>query len=110
MSLPGFQTGDVKKVPASITTITSERISDQHAKTLTDVIKNDSSLGDGYAAIGYYPNFVARGFALDLGSSYLINGHTIRGEQNVALENKEQVEILKAFLQFNLECRHRWCG
>ncbi len=95
VSLSGFQTGDLKKVPASITTITSERIADQHAKTLTDVIKNDSSLGDGYAAIGYYPNFVARGFALDLGSSYLINGHTIRGEQNVALENKEQVEILK---------------
>lgn len=95
VSLSGFQTGDVKKVPASITTITSERIADQHAKTLTDVIKNDSSLGDGYAAIGYYPNFVARGFALDLGSSYLINGHIIRGEQNVALENKEQVEILK---------------
>lgn len=93
--LSGFQTDDLKKVPASITTITSERIADQHAKTLTDVIKNDSSLGDGYAAIGYYPNFVARGFALDLGSSYLINGHTIRGEQNVALENKEQVEILK---------------
>lgn len=95
VTLSGFQTDDVKKVPASITTITSERIADQHAKTLTDVIKNDSSLGDGYAAIGYYPNFVARGFALDLGSSYLINGHTIRGEQNVALENKKQVEILK---------------
>ncbi|WP_042074555.1 TonB-dependent siderophore receptor [Acinetobacter nosocomialis] len=95
VTLSGFQTDDVKKVPASITTITSERIANQHAKTLTDVIKNDSSLGDGYAAIGYYPNFVARGFALDLGSSYLINGHTIRGEQNVALENKEQVEILK---------------
>ncbi len=95
VNLFGFQTDDLKKVPASITTITSERIADQHAKTLTDVIKSDSSLGDGYAAIGYYPNFVARGFALDLGSSYLINGHTIRGEQNVALENKEQVEILK---------------
>ncbi|TPS67206.1 TonB-dependent siderophore receptor [Acinetobacter baumannii] len=95
VNLAGFQTNDLKKVPASITTITSERIADQHAKTLNDVIKNDSSLGDGYAAIGYYPNFVARGFALDLGSSYLINGHTIRGEQNVALENKEQVEILK---------------
>ncbi len=95
VNLSGFQTGDVKKVPASITTITSERLADQHAKTLTDVIKNDSSLGDGYAAIGYYTNFVARGFALDLGSSYLINGHSIRGEQNVALENKEQVEILK---------------
>lgn len=95
VDLTGFQTGDIKKIPASITTITSERIADQHAKTLTDVIKNDSSLGDGYAAIGYYPNFVARGFSLDLGSSYLINGHNIRGEQNVALENKERVEILK---------------
>lgn len=95
VNLSGFQTGDIKKIPASITTITSERMADQHAKTLTDVIKNDSSLGDGYAAIGYYPNFVARGFSLDLGSSYLINGHNIRGEQNVALENKERVEILK---------------
>lgn len=95
VDLSGFQTGDIKKIPASITTITSERMADQHAKTLTDVVKNDSSLGDGYAAIGYYPNFVARGFALDLGSSYLINGHNIRGEQNVALENKERVEILK---------------
>jgi iron complex outermembrane receptor protein len=95
VDLSGFQTGDIKKIPASITTITSERMADQHAKTLTDVVKNDSSLGDGYAAIGYYPNFVARGFSLDLGSSYLINGHNIRGEQNIALENKERVEILK---------------
>jgi len=95
VNLSGFQSTDIKKIPASISTITAERIADQHAKTLTDVIKNDSSLGDGYAAIGYYPNFVARGFALDLGSSYLINGHTIRGEQNIALENKERVEILK---------------
>ena len=95
IDLAGFQSADLKKIPASITAITAERIADQHAKTLTDVIKNDASLGDGYAAIGYYPNFVARGFALDLGSSYLINGHNIRGEQNVALENKEQVEILK---------------
>lgn len=95
VDLSGFQSTDIKKIPASISTITAERIADQHAKTLTDVIKNDPSLGDGYAAIGYYPNFVARGFALDLGSSYLINGHTIRGEQNIALENKERVEILK---------------
>ena len=51
VNLSGFQTSDVKKVPASITTITSERIADQHSKTLTDVIKNDSSLGDGYAAM-----------------------------------------------------------
>ncbi|MEG1093030.1 MAG: TonB-dependent siderophore receptor, partial [Acinetobacter sp.] len=78
-----------------ISTVTAERIADQHAKTLTDVVKNDAAVGDGYAPIGYYQNFVMRGFSLNSGSSYLLNGHLLRGEQNVALENKEQVEILK---------------
>ncbi|MFW2125317.1 TonB-dependent receptor plug domain-containing protein, partial [Acinetobacter ursingii] len=85
----------VAKIPASVSTITAERIADQHAKTLADVVKNDASVGDGYAPIGYYSNFIMRGFALNLGSSYLLNGNLLRGEQNVALENKEQVEILK---------------
>lgn len=93
--LSGFTQQNIAVIPASISTVTAERIADQHAKTLTDVVKNDAAVGDGYAAIGYYPNFVMRGFALNLGSSYLLNGNLIRGQQNVALENKEQVEILK---------------
>ncbi|MNJ18783.1 Ferrichrome receptor FcuA precursor [compost metagenome] len=36
-----------------------------------------------------------RGFELNAASSYKINGQTIAGEQNVALENKQQVELLK---------------
>ncbi|MGE4315324.1 TonB-dependent siderophore receptor [Acinetobacter sp.] len=95
VNLYGFSQQNLAEIPASISTITAERIADQHAKTLTDVVKNDAAVGDGYAPIGYYPNFVMRGFALNLGSSYLVNGHLLRGEQNVALENKEQVEILK---------------
>lgn len=95
VNLTGFNQHSLADIPASISTITAERIADQHAKTLTDVVKNDAAVGDGYAPIGYYPNFVMRGFALNLGSSYLLNGNVIRGEQNVALENKEQVEILK---------------
>lgn len=95
VNLYGFSQQNLAKIPASISTITAERIADQHAKTLTDVVKNDAAVGDGYAPIGYYPNFVMRGFTLNLGSSYLVNGHLLRGEQNVALENKEQVEILK---------------
>jgi len=95
VNLTGFNQHSLAEIPASISTITAERIADQHAKTLTDVVKNDAAVGDGYAPIGYYPNFVMRGFALNLGSSYLLNGNVIRGEQNVALENKEQVEILK---------------
>ncbi|KAA8733934.1 TonB-dependent siderophore receptor [Acinetobacter qingfengensis] len=95
VAVAGFGTQDLRKVPAAISTITSDLIADQHAKVLTEVIKNDASVGDGYAAIGYYPNVVSRGFALDLASSYLINGLAIRGEQNIPLENKERVEILK---------------
>lgn len=95
VNLSGFTQQNLAEIPASISTVTAERIADQHAKTLTDVVKNDAAIGDGYAPIGYYPNFIMRGFNLNLGSSYLLNGHLLRGEQNVALENKAQVEILK---------------
>ena len=95
VNLSGFTQQNIAEIPASIHTVTAERIADQHAKTVTDVVKNDASVGDGYAPIGYYSNFIMRGFALNLGSSYLLNGNLLRGEQNVALENKEQVEILK---------------
>jgi len=95
VNLSGFTQQNLAEIPASIYTVTAAQIADQHAKTLTDVVKNDAAVGEGYAPIGYYPNFVMRGFALNLGSSYLLNGHLVRGEQNIALENKEQVEILK---------------
>ncbi|MCY6411072.1 TonB-dependent siderophore receptor [Acinetobacter sp. VNH17] len=95
VNLSGFTQQNLVEIPASISTVTAQRIADQHAKTLTDVVKNDAAVGDGYAPIGYYPNFMMRGFALNLGSSYLLNGNLLRGEQNAALENKEQVEILK---------------
>jgi len=93
VNLSGFTQQNLAEIPASIHTVTAERIADQHARTVTDVVKNDASVGDGYAPIGYYSNFIMRGFALNLGSSYLLNGNLLRGEQNVALENKEQVEI-----------------
>ena len=95
VNLSGFTQQNIAEIPASIHAVTAERIADQHAKTLTDVVKNDAAVGDGYAPIGYYSNFMMRGFALNLGSSYLLNGNLLHGEQNVALENKEQVEIIK---------------
>lgn len=95
VNLTGFTQQTQAEIPASLTTVTAQLIADQHAKTLTDVVKNDAAVGDGYAPIGYYPNFMMRGFMLNAGSSYLLNGNLLRGQQNVALENKAQVEILK---------------
>ena len=91
----GFEAAPLLDTPAAIAVFTDELIEDQHARLLSDVLKNDASVGESYAPVGYYENFVVRGFSLNSASSYKINGRTITGEQNVALENKQQVELLK---------------
>ena len=94
-SVAGFSEAPLLDTPASISVINAALIKDQQARLLSEVLRNDASVGDSYAPIGYYENFVVRGFSLNAASSYKINGRTITGEQNVALENKQQVEVLK---------------
>ncbi|RQO56165.1 TonB-dependent siderophore receptor [Pseudomonas sp. KBW05] len=94
-SVGGFDEAPLLDTPASITVLNAVRIKDQQARLLSELLRNDASVGDSYAPIGYYENFVVRGFSLNAASSYKINGRTITGEQNVALENKQQVEVLK---------------
>ncbi len=94
-SVGGFTEAPLLDTPASITVLNAALIKDQQARLLSEVLRNDASVGDSYAPIGYYENFVVRGFSLNAASSYKINGRTITGEQNVALENKQQVEVLK---------------
>ncbi|WP_017255182.1 TonB-dependent siderophore receptor [Pseudomonas tolaasii] len=94
-SVAGFSEAPLLDTPASISVINAALIKDQQARLLSEVLRNDASVGDSYAPVGYYENFVVRGFSLNAASSYKINGRTITGEQNVALENKQQVEVLK---------------
>ncbi|MCJ8207163.1 TonB-dependent siderophore receptor [Pseudomonas sp. RGM2987] len=94
-AVAGFDNAPLLDTPASVAVMTEARLKDQQARLLSEVLKNDASVGDSYAPVGYYENFVVRGFALNPASSYKINGRTITGEQNVALENKQQVEVLK---------------
>lgn len=94
-SVGGFEEVPLLDTPASITVINAALIKDQQARLLSEVLRNDASVGESYAPIGYYENFVVRGFSLNAASSYKINGRTITGEQNVALENKQRVELLK---------------
>ncbi|MBM9488437.1 TonB-dependent siderophore receptor [Pseudomonas sp. ICBG1301] len=94
-SVGGFTETPLLDTPASITVINAAMLKDQQARLLSEVLRNDAAVGDSYAPIGYYENFVVRGFSLNAASSYKINGRTITGEQNVALENKQQVEVLK---------------
>jgi iron complex outermembrane receptor protein len=85
----------IRETPLSVTDVTSAVISDQVARLLSDVVKNDASVGEDYAPVGYYGDFEIRGFPIDLATGMQINGMTIAGEQDVPLENKQRVEIVK---------------
>lgn len=85
----------LRETPLSATVVTRDLLSDQVARLLSDVVKNDASIGEDYAPVGYYGDFEIRGFPIDLATGLEINGMTVAGEQDVPLENKESVELLK---------------
>lgn len=91
----GFSSAPLLDTPASVSVFTERLLQDRQVRLLSEVLQSDASVGESYAPIGYYENFNVRGFSLDAAHSYKINGQTITGEQNVALENKQQVELLK---------------
>jgi iron complex outermembrane recepter protein len=81
--------------PVSATVVTRDLMNDQVSRLLSDVVKNDASIGEDYAPVGYYGDYQIRGFAIDLATGLQINGMPIAGEQDVPLENKQSVEFLK---------------
>jgi len=83
------------QTPISVTVVTRDLLTDQFSRVLSDVVKNDASIGEDYAPVGYYGDFQIRGIPIDLATGLQINGMTIAGEQDVPLENKERVEFLK---------------
>ncbi len=87
--------GSLLDTPLSASVVTHELLSDQVSRLLSDVVQNDASVDDDYVPVGYYGVYEIRGFPIDLATGLEINGMTIAGEQDVSLENKESVEILK---------------
>jgi iron complex outermembrane receptor protein len=83
------------ETPLAVTAVTRAVLNDQMVRVLSDVVKNDASVGEDYAPVGYYGDFEIRGFPIDLATGLQIDGLTISGNQDVPLENKESVEILK---------------
>ena len=85
----------LKEAPLSVTVVTRDLLNDQVSRLLSDVVKNDASVGDDYVPVGYYGVYQIRGFPIDLATGVEVNGTTIAGEQDVPLENKERVEFLE---------------
>ncbi|MDF9617236.1 TonB-dependent siderophore receptor [Pseudomonas entomophila] len=91
----GLHNAPLLDTPAAVSVFNRQLLDDRQVRKLSEVLQSDASVGESYAPVGYYENFNVRGFELNAASSYRINGQTIAGEQNVALENKQQVELLK---------------
>ncbi len=91
----GTEEVELKDAPASISVISRDLLDDRQVKLISEAVRTDASVGDYYAALGYYENLSIRGFSLDPATSYRMNGMSLTGEQNFAFENKERVEILK---------------
>ena len=90
-----FGNAPLQDTPAAITVITRDQIDDRQPHTLSELASSDAALGDSYAPVGYYQDVAIRGFALDPATGYRLNEMTMVGTQLTALEDKQQVEILK---------------
>jgi iron complex outermembrane recepter protein len=79
----------------SVNTVTREQIDKTMAQRTSEVLSNDASVQANYSPLGYYESFAIRGFALDFGTAYQLNGMPLAAEANIPLENKERVEVIK---------------
>lgn len=94
MAIGNLDNRPLQALPLSALVVTRSLLDDQQAHLLSDVAKNDASVGEDYAPVGWYQDFMIRGFPLDLASGIKINGLSAAGEQLIALENKDAVEFL----------------
>ena len=94
-SVGGFSEAPLRETPASISVITQQQMQERGIRSATEAGKYDASVQNSYNAVGLSDRLAIRGFELDYGSSFRKDGLVILGTSPVALENKEQIEILK---------------
>jgi iron complex outermembrane receptor protein len=92
-SATGFREKAVIDTPFSVTTISSEVMQDQQARSLVDVVKNDPSVSQATDPF-FYDRVNVRGFNLSVDAIYR-DGLTINDQGSIALDNKAAVEIVK---------------
>jgi iron complex outermembrane receptor protein len=89
---------DIMDAPVSITSYTSEKIADQQAATIADVLKNDPSVRTLSSSGGMLDAYSIRGFAINTGNSGEV---AFNGSYGVAPTYRalsgfaERIEVLK---------------
>jgi outer membrane receptor for ferric coprogen and ferric-rhodotorulic acid len=65
-SVAGFGSAPLLDTPSSVSVVSRAQMDDQQSKLVSDVVRNDASVGNDYAPVGYYEDFSIRGFPIDL--------------------------------------------
>lgn len=87
--------GDMLDAPLSMSVIAADALAEPGSLSIASVLARVPSVGENFATSGYYENFTVRGFTLDLGTSYRINGFVVPGEFHIPLDMVDSVEVLK---------------
>ena len=85
----------LSRTPISANVIDVLQIEAVGAKRLSDLTKFDASVSDAYNTAGYWDYATVRGFVIDNKFNYRREGLPINAETFIALDNKDNVEILK---------------
>lgn len=93
--IDSYGNASLHDTPASVTVVTREQLDDRQVRTLSELAREDASLGDNYAPVGYYQDISIRGYPLDPATGFRGNNLNITGEQKIPLEDRQRVEILK---------------
>ena len=89
---------DIMDAPVSITSYTSEKIQDQQAQTIADVIKNDPSVRAPNSGGGMLDTYQIRGFNMNTGNSGEISmdgAYGVAPNYRVQAGFAERIEVLK---------------
>jgi iron complex outermembrane receptor protein len=83
------------EAPVDMSLIGATELAEPGTQSLSSALRRAADIGENYAISGYYQNFTLRGFTLDLGSAYRINGFVVPAEFDIPLDNVDAIEILK---------------
>jgi len=99
MAIGNLSSQPLQELPISGLVVTRSLLDDQQARLLSDVAKNDASVGEDYAPVGYYQDFEIRGFPLDLASGIKINGCRRPGNNSSRWKTRMRWNSCMAWIQ-----------
>ena len=94
-SLVAPRTGSLEPADSTVSLIElpSSTLAAPGNSTLAAVLAALPSVGENFAAVGYYENFTIRGFTLDMGSAFRVNGLVVPGEWQFPLEATSALQV-----------------